>query len=134
MSGAMLAVPPVDLNRTRLSLPPQEILVHDEDFVAALEAYEHALQHFAIVQSLELLEAFRAEVKPGLSVADHEFINGMGTKSTSSFDIHTMLEPFPAPALILAGRQDAICGYRETWALLDCFTRGTFAVLDRAGH
>lgn len=52
-----------------------------------------------------------------------------------SFDVDALPEePFPAPTLIVTGRQDSLCGYRSAWDLLDNFPRATFAVLDRAGH
>ena len=36
--------------------------------------------------------------------------------------------------MILVGRQDAAVGYRDAWEVLEDYPRGTFAVLDRAGH
>ena len=32
------------------------------------------------------------------------------------------------------GRQDATVGYRDAWELIENYPRGTFAILDRAGH
>jgi pimeloyl-ACP methyl ester carboxylesterase len=49
-------------------------------------------------------------------------------------DIDALPEPFPAPALIFAGRQDSRSGYHEAWQILENYPRATFAVLDRAGH
>ena len=43
-------------------------------------------------------------------------------------------QPFPAPTLIVAGRQDSIVGYRDAWRILESYPRATIAVLDRAGH
>ncbi|MFI5413388.1 MAG: alpha/beta fold hydrolase [Candidatus Lutacidiplasmatales archaeon] len=43
-------------------------------------------------------------------------------------------KPFPAPALLLFGRQDAPFRYRKYWRLLPDFPRATYAVLDGAGH
>jgi pimeloyl-ACP methyl ester carboxylesterase len=34
----------------------------------------------------------------------------------------------------MAGRQDSVCGYREAMKIIENYPRGTFAVLDRAGH
>jgi pimeloyl-ACP methyl ester carboxylesterase len=48
--------------------------------------------------------------------------------------VDALPEPFPAPTLILTGRQDSMCGYREAWKIFDNYPRATFAVLDRAGH
>ena len=41
---------------------------------------------------------------------------------------------FDKPALILTGRQDSVVGFHKAYQLLENFPRGTFAVLDRAGH
>ncbi|MEO5965272.1 MAG: hypothetical protein ABIR11_07385 [Candidatus Limnocylindrales bacterium] len=47
---------------------------------------------------------------------------------------HTGRRANEAPALIVAGRQDSIVGYRDGWSILEHLPRATFAVLDRAGH
>jgi pimeloyl-ACP methyl ester carboxylesterase len=49
-------------------------------------------------------------------------------------ELDTLPEPFPAPALILTGRYDNCCGYRDTFRILDNYPRGTYVVLDCAGH
>ncbi len=51
-----------------------------------------------------------------------------------SFKVDQLGTPFPAPALIIMGRQDSYCGYREAWEIIENYPRGTFAVLDRTGH
>jgi hypothetical protein len=35
---------------------------------------------------------------------------------------------------MLTGGQDSDVGYRDQWKILENYPRGTFAVLDRAGH
>lgn len=134
MDGVMLAVPSVQRDRAKSNLPPHQILVHDSEFVSALEEDEQMILQVAVVQSLERLTAFRAAIKPGFAVADHAFIRRVGANPAFSFDVDKLAEPFPAPALILTGRQDSMCGYREAWTLLDNYPRATFAALDRAGH
>jgi pimeloyl-ACP methyl ester carboxylesterase len=37
-------------------------------------------------------------------------------------------------ACVVTGRQDGVVGYRDAWAILENYPRGTFAVLDRSGH
>src|SRR6185312_4678968 len=51
-----------------------------------------------------------------------------------SFAVDELPEPFPAPTLILTGRQDSMVGYRDAWGLLENYPRATFVTLDRAGH
>ena len=57
-----------------------------------------------------------------------------GPMTPCSFEAVTLADPFPAPALILAGRQDGVVGYEAVWPILPSFPRATLAVLDRAGH
>ena len=51
-----------------------------------------------------------------------------------SFDVDDLARPFTGPSLFLAGRQDVLAGYRDIWRFLENYSRGTFALLDLAGH
>jgi pimeloyl-ACP methyl ester carboxylesterase len=44
------------------------------------------------------------------------------------------LSQISQPALIIAGKQDSICGYKDYMYFLDLFTNSSLAVLDGAGH
>ena len=134
MEGVMLGVPSVERDRTKSDLPPHQVLMHDPDFVSAIKEDERMILQVAVVQSLERLAGFRAAIKPGLAVADHAFLKRVAANPAFSFDVDKPGEPFPAPALIVTGRQDSLCGYRDAWTLLDNYPRATFVVLDRAGH
>lgn len=134
MDGVMLGAPSVERDGAETNLPPHQILVHDPEFVSALEEDEQMVLQVAVIQSLKRLAAFRAAIKPGLAVADHAFLRRVSANPAFSFDVDKPAEPFPAPALVVTGRQDSLCGYRDAWALLDNYPRATFAVLDRAGH
>lgn len=133
VSGVMLSVPAVEVGEKR-RVPPHQVLVHDPRFVAALEADEQMALRVAVVQSAEYLADFRAAVKPGIAGADMAFAERLEAHFAFSFDVDALPEPCPAPALIVAGRQDSLCGYQDAWNLLDNFPRATFAVLDRSGH
>jgi len=134
IDGMMMWVPVIESDSEKRILPPHQNLVHDSEFVAALEADDQVALDLTVVQSLEGLAAFRASVKPGLLAADYPFLERVAANYGFSFDVDKLTEPCLAPSLIMAGRQDATCGYRDAWSLLDNFPRGTFAVLDRAGH
>jgi pimeloyl-ACP methyl ester carboxylesterase len=134
VDGVMLCVPVVTAPLARLNLPKHQILAHNPAFVATLEPDEQWLLSMVVAQSFDLLAAFRRDFKPAFDAADQKFLEQVETNYHFSFDVDDLPEPCPAPTLIVAGRQDANCGYGGAWNLLDNFPRATFAVLDRAGH
>ena len=90
------------------------------------------MQELFAVLSMEALTEFRRLFSPAFAIADQPFSERL--QRTYSFDVDVLPAPFPAPTLILTGRQDHMCGYREAYHLLDNYPRATFAVLDRTGH
>lgn len=132
--GLALIVPAVERDRARRRLPPRQILVEDKAFLDALKPEEEQAREFFVVQSRDALEALRAYVEPGFDAADHVFLDRLFQSRAFSFDVWDLEAAFPAPTLVLAGRQDFLVGYRDAWAILENYPRATFAVLDRAGH
>ena len=51
-----------------------------------------------------------------------------------SFNVDKLERPFDKPSLMLAGRQDTSVGYSDLLQIVKNYSRGTFAILDRAGH
>ncbi|GHO42234.1 alpha/beta fold hydrolase [Ktedonospora formicarum] len=88
----------------------------------------------AIVQDHYNWERFRDELLSGANVADEAFLQKIRQRYSCSFNIGNLPHPFHKPAVLLAGRQDHIAGYRDTWRILENYPHGTFANLDRAGH
>jgi pimeloyl-ACP methyl ester carboxylesterase len=129
----MLA-PLVETDAAKKDLPPHRVLREDPAFLPALRPGEAFLGGSVVMQSMELLHAYREVVTPPGAVADPAFIDRMGRHMAFSFDVDALAEPFPAPVLILCGRQDNICGYREAYRLLGGYPRATYAALDCAGH
>jgi pimeloyl-ACP methyl ester carboxylesterase len=133
MDGLLLLVPSVETDKAKRNYPAPQVLVEDAEFLSALAPDEQDLRKLLVVHSRELLELFRSTMKPADTI-DRELINRITANYAFTFDVDALPEPFPAPTLILTGRQDSLCGYREAWKILDNYPRGTFAVLDRAGH
>lgn len=134
LDGAMLWVPAMILAADRPDVPEPQPVAVDSAAVAAVEPDEQFWLRVAVVQTEPMLALFRERVRPGMLIADHEFLEPIAESGGFSFDPDALPEPMPAPALILAGRQDSNVGYRATVRLLENFSRGTLAVLDRAGH
>ncbi len=137
VDGLLMSVPLIvapDAERTR---PPHVNLVEDPDMLAELQPGEEWVPEMAVVQSRELLANIRAVQgfsTPGGDLAFQERIRTVPENYACSFDIDALAEPFPAPTLIVTGRQDASVGYRDAWQIIENYPRATFAVLDMAGH
>ena len=133
MDGLFLAVPKIQPDITKATLPPHITLVEDSSLLSELEPdLAKDFQSFAVVQSRKFFDLMKANIYPAVEIADHNFLDKL--HSAFSFDVDRLPEPFTAPTLILTGRQDSICGYRDAWSILENFPRATFVVLDRAGH
>jgi pimeloyl-ACP methyl ester carboxylesterase len=111
-------------------------LITDEALLQSLSPEDAAsFTESNVIQTPEVWARFRDEVLSGLRVSDQPFLKAFQQNGYRfSFDVGEMDEPFPNPALILAGRQDDCVGYRDTWSILENYPRATFAVLDRSGH
>lgn len=75
---------------------------------------------------------FKEEIKPGLDVANYEFIERLQKNYPLTIDFHR--KKYEKPVLLLAGRQDITVGYQDIIGMIENYPRATLAVLDTAGH
>ncbi|NJC23332.1 pimeloyl-ACP methyl ester carboxylesterase [Arthrobacter pigmenti] len=87
----------------------------------------------AVVQTFETWRRTQHEIVTGMERADQSALNRIRERYelTESPDTGGTFE---CPILIIAGRQDAVTGYADTYPLLANYPRASFVVLDRAGH
>jgi len=135
VDGLLLICPMIISDHAKRSLPPYVALVEDVELLSSLEPSEREeFESLAVVQSQRIWERTRDEVIAGASIADEDFLTKLQTEGYPlSFDVDA-IPPFEKPTLILVGRQDGTVGYRDAWGIFENYPRGTFAVLDRAGH
>lgn len=108
-------------------VPPQAAVVQ-EDVDTAPEAF----QGYFVVQTAETLRSYAEHVVPGVEAADSEALERIGERWRLTAD--DAERPYPGPVLVVVGRQDSAVGYAAQWDLMEAYPRGTFAMLDRAGH
>lgn len=82
-----------------------------------------------------VLEAFLTHSYPGIRTADKRVMAAI----SKSYALDAVPEqahgdPFDKPALHVFGRQDHVAGFEDGLAWQEHYVRGTFAVLDGAGH
>ena len=89
----------------------------------------------AVIQNPGTLADFHEFVRPGLDAADRQLTERIAADYALQQEPEAAHpEPFEAPSLHIFGRQDHVTGYEDGLALRDHYVRGTFAVLDAAGH
>jgi pimeloyl-ACP methyl ester carboxylesterase len=113
--------------------PEPTVLVPDAEVLADLEPGEELWASANTVHSHRGLAAFRERLKPAFARADHAFLERLEAHGAPVVP-SPMRPPFPAPTLLLTGRQDSWVGYTDAYAALDDYPRATYAVLDRAAH
>lgn len=134
IAGLMLTAPVIRGRAEDRSLPPRFVLHRDPAVDGLLAPDESLWGSMAVVQTPATLEAFRQGVKPGLAVADWTFLRTLAPRFEDGVVEDRLPRPLHAPALIVLGRHDVAVGYADAWPLAADLPRGTFAVLDGAGH
>ena len=138
IDGLLLTVPLIVADDAERHVPSPVTLAADPALVSELEPDEaEGLFQIAVVQSRKVVDYIRANFTSGSETGDQAFqakIREHPENYAFSFDVDALPKPFPAPTLIVAGRQDSVAGYRDAWGILENYPRGTFVVLDRSGH
>ena len=138
VDGIAMLVPVIIADDKKRSLPPHKVLIKDPDIYGELSPMEQDIFGISVIHTRTWLENIRnfPEI-PDEENGDPEFLSRIRDnpkKYAFSFDVDALAEPFPGPSLIMAGRQDAIAGYRDVWNILENYPRASYVVLDRAGH
>ncbi len=133
-----MTVPVINADGEKREVPPHVTLVTDPLLVAGLEpAEKESFFQIAVVQSRKVLDYVMTNLSNAGGLFDDAFLSKIVDhpgNNNFSFAVDALPKPFPAPTLIVAGRQDSAAGYRDAWNILENYPRGTFAILDRMGH
>lgn len=137
IDGVVLVVPVIRAADAKRDVPAHVTLVEDAAAVSELTPDQAWVREMAVVQSRNVIMALTQPASPDSGPGDPAFQERIRSSAATyefSFDVDQLAKPCPAPALIISGRQDAVVGYRDAWAIVENYPRATFAVLDRAGH
>lgn len=135
IDGVLLICPVMVGERSKRQLPPRRVFVKDEKLLARINPEDRKFfGRMLILQDKRRWERFQQDILPGRRMMDTAFLERLKQHGYEcSFDVDR-IKPFDRPSLILAGRQDTSVGYKDALRLIDNYPRGTFAILDRAGH
>ncbi|MBE7101620.1 alpha/beta hydrolase [Bacillus cereus] len=133
VNGLLLVCPVVVAQPGKRLLPDKQVIVRDEEFLKTLTSTEREeFCELAVVANEYTYKRFKEEIKPGLDIANYEFIDRLQKNYPLTMDFHR--KKYEKPVLLLAGRQDITVGYQDIARMIEDYPRATLAVLDMAGH
>lgn len=113
------------------NLPEHRAIQQDADAYEDLESeHRDGFDGYFVVRTRATARRYRDHVAPGTALVDQTALERIFAK----WGIEVGTEPFHAPTLIVAGRQDATAGYAHATTLMERYPRATLAVIDGAGH
>ncbi|MDZ5473741.1 alpha/beta hydrolase [Bacillus sp. 31A1R] len=118
-------------------VPNRVILEKDEEIFKDLDdEIGKAFDILIAKQNKENLELFLREFQPGRLLANRKFLaSEWRTKGYHySFELYPDGRKFEQNTLILTGKQDYICGYKDPFKLVDNFPNSTYTILNNTGH
>lgn len=135
VDGLMLICPMIKDFGER-DLPSPEVRIADADFLARLTPEQQEAFGWSAVRTERVWNRIEEAIGHSPELGDEIFLTRLQQDGYAfTFELAGPgNRPFEKPVLIVVGRQDAIVGYKDAWSILERFPRGTYAVLDRAGH
>jgi pimeloyl-ACP methyl ester carboxylesterase len=134
LDGVLLCAPGMKADASKVRLPARTTIVENLQLLAQIDPdFVPLVENLVVVQTPKVVDALYHVLAEGPE-PDQSFNARMDAASPAAFELDPQRVHFDGLALIVTARQDNICGYQDTWELLDRFPRATFAVLDRAGH
>ncbi|WP_144554913.1 alpha/beta fold hydrolase [Bacillus sp. X1(2014)] len=130
-----LLAPALHLNQR--VLPKKIAYVKDTSKLHMLDSdIRLAFETLMTYQTKENLEYFLNEIQPGRLLANREFLASNWREKGYYFseEPFTDADILSQPALVILGKLDSICGYKDHYFLIDKFPNSTFVILDQAGH
>ncbi|GAA1316551.1 alpha/beta fold hydrolase [Leucobacter albus] len=124
-----------ELDRDKRSLPPREVVRHDEAVLELAGDARTEYAEMAVVHTERTLRGFERFVLPGIRGSNLRVLARLNATYTDAYSPERgAAGPFASPALHVFGRQDHVVGFADAFAFTGHYPRGAFVVLDGAGH
>jgi pimeloyl-ACP methyl ester carboxylesterase len=123
-----------ELDHDKRRLPPREIVMANESVLSRAGSFRDDFAEMAVLQTAEALTAFERFVLPGIRGADAEVLDRISSSYSAGYAPERTDLPFTAPSLHVFGRQDHVVGFEDGLGTAGHYVRGTFVVVDGAGH
>ncbi|MDE5416067.1 alpha/beta fold hydrolase [Alkalihalobacterium chitinilyticum] len=92
-----------------------------------------AFETLMVYQSAANLQLFIDEIQPGRLLADRAFLTSNWRDAGYFFKADPLAKPYNGRSLLIAGKFDSICGYKDFYRLYEYLPDSTFTIL-QAGH
>lgn len=113
---------------------PLRVIRRDDEFLETLSDGQRAsFCYLNVILERGVYEAYERDIMPALRGQNRHFLDEV-LDGAFSFDPDDLHEPFGAPTLILAGRQDTEVGYKDQFGLLRNYPDASYCALHGAGH
>ncbi|GAD95794.1 alpha/beta hydrolase [Paecilomyces variotii No. 5] len=137
VDGLLLRVPLIEPDDSKRDLDPFRPLVQDDQLMNSVLPEERTRLGDVLIQTPAYLDALKQRFDVGFSAsesANKEVLDKIRNDKQRYRLSVPIDQPFGAPTLIVAGRQDESVGYRDSRRLLEQYSRSTYVVLDRGRH
>ena len=136
VDGLLLICPVAEPEHRKNTLPLSKVFEKDDSLLNSLsEEDRKQFEFISVIQNANVWDRFKDDILPALKIADTSFIDERFSNSFSfSFNADNLENPYMKPVLIITGRQDFIVGYQDIFKIIENYPRGSFVVLDKAGH
>ncbi|WP_117170315.1 alpha/beta fold hydrolase [Paraliobacillus sediminis] len=131
--GAAFICPVIIPSAEKRTVEKHKILNIEKSFIEKLSKEE--LKGFSsnnVVLDAYTWLRYNQEILSGCEIADEKFLDKVQSKYGFTFEIDQ--SDFDKPSVFFLGRQDATVGFKDALDLINKHPRGTFAILDKAGH
>lgn len=123
------------MDRSKRTVPSHTVVQLDPALAELAPEATEGYQELAVMQTPETLALYRDFALPGMLESDQEILERIDAAYTTAYyPEDTADKAFPAPAVHIFGAQDSATGYEDGLAYREHYPRGSFAVLDSAGH
>lgn len=131
--GAAFICPVIIPQHDNRMIEKHRILRRDDEFLGKLSNNEVSdfSSNQVVLDEYNWIR-YNREILAGCKKADEEFLEKVMNDYGFSFNVNET--SFTRPSLFLLGRQDSSVGYKDALNVMENYPRGSFAVLDIAGH
>ncbi len=134
--GAILICPVIIPETKNRTTPARTIIERDDNFLSTLDELERKdfIENAVIINQEEWIK-FKQHIRPAFSTIDQAFVRELFyNRYRISQNVDDIDSSYSFPTMFLIGKQDHVVGYRDAWNIFENFVRGSFLLIDRAGH